>query len=988
VSRWIATLVLYLSLALEASAITLPPGFQHETVLTGLQFPVAVRFSPDGRVFVAEKSGLVLEFDGLGDQTPTVFADLRRQVFNAWDRGLIGFVLHPDFPTTPWAYALYTHNALPGGSDPHWPSSDPDYAFDYCPDPPGGMVDGCVVTGRLSRLDVDGPTQVTERVLIEDNWCQQFPSHSLGDLAFGADGALYVTAGDGASFGNVDWGQYGGTNPDPLLAPIPRNPCGDPPGGDMTPPAAEGGALRAQDLRTPGDSVSYDGAVLRVDPETGAALPDNPLWGGGTLDDDRVVAYGLRNPYRVAVRPGTAELWIADVGWDTFEEINRLVDPTSLALANFGWPCWEGTARQPLYDGANLSICEALYADQSDTKPVLASRHGEPLGDSACTSLSSSIAGLAFYEGGTYPGEYANALFFSDYGRNCMWAMLPGEDGVPDPASIVTFASGLPGPVMLERGPSGDLFYVEVGGLGWLDGQVHRIRYVGANHPPVAAVAADVTAGASPLAVRFDASASADPDAGDVLAFTWDFDGDGQFDDATGATPSWTFESGTWRVRVRVTDDQGAGDTATITVSVDNTRPTAMLTAPAPALRWSVGQPIAFAGTGLDAEQGTLPASALRWQIVMLHCPGFDCHVHMVQELAGVTGGVFVAPDHEYPSFLEIVLTAVDAGGSSHSTSVQLQPETATLGFDSVPSGLTLAVGSTSEVTPFSRDVIVGSQTSVAALSPQQAAGTPYTFAAWSDGGAEVHNVVSPPGGGAFVASFAGGVCGNGLQDQGEACDDGNQDDDDCCTNACALPPPGSPCFAPTTTTTSVPGATTTTTTIAATTTTTVATPTDTTTTTAPGAAPAPPPTTSTTLPIRCAGDAQCDDGDPCTIDRCIDAACTALPRAGFDAARCAVGRVSTGLCAPADLDRSFPGFLRKRVAAAQKSLAAAEVTASATRRAKLMRAADRALARVAARAGKRARRRRQSMPAACAERIERTVSAARQSIGTAAAAP
>ena len=48
----------------------------------------------------------------------------------------------------------------------------------------------------------------TEQVLIE-NWCQQFPSHSIGTLAFGADGALYVSAGDGASFNGVDYGQFG-----------------------------------------------------------------------------------------------------------------------------------------------------------------------------------------------------------------------------------------------------------------------------------------------------------------------------------------------------------------------------------------------------------------------------------------------------------------------------------------------------------------------------------------------------------------------------------------------------------------------------------------------------------------------------------------------------------------------------------------------------------------------------------------------------------
>ena len=109
----------------------------------------------------------------------------------------------------------------------------------------------------------------SEQVLIED-WCQQYPSHSIGSLAFGADGALYVSGGDGASFNFVDYGQDG--------APV--NPCGDPPGGPgtvLTPPTAEGGALRSQDLRTTGDPTSLDGAILRVDPATGAGLPDNPL---------------------------------------------------------------------------------------------------------------------------------------------------------------------------------------------------------------------------------------------------------------------------------------------------------------------------------------------------------------------------------------------------------------------------------------------------------------------------------------------------------------------------------------------------------------------------------------------------------------------------------------------------------------------------------------------------------------------------------------
>ena len=61
-----------------------------------------------------------------------------------------------------------------------------------------------MVTARLSRISPDG----TEKVLIED-WCQQYPTHSIGTLAVRPDGALYVSGGDGASYTFADYGQDG-----------------------------------------------------------------------------------------------------------------------------------------------------------------------------------------------------------------------------------------------------------------------------------------------------------------------------------------------------------------------------------------------------------------------------------------------------------------------------------------------------------------------------------------------------------------------------------------------------------------------------------------------------------------------------------------------------------------------------------------------------------------------------------------------------------
>ena len=329
----------------EANA--LPPGFQQTTVFSGLTAPSEIEFTADGRVFVAEKNGLIKVFNSLTDTSPDVFGDLQANVHDFWDRGMLGFALDPGFTTgRPYVYVLYTYDALIGGTPPRF--------GDACPTPPGATEDGCVVSARLSRLTANGNFMTgPEQVLIND-WCQQYPSHSIGSLGFGADGALYVSGGDGASFTFTDWGQDGN----------PRNPCGDPPGGvgaTLTPPSAEGGALRSQDLRTTADPVSLDGAILRLNPDTGEGMPDNPLAASSDLNARRIIAHGVRNPFRLTIRPGTNEVWFGDVGWNDWEEINRIADPLGF-VENFGWPCYEGTGTQPGYDNANLNLCENLYA--------------------------------------------------------------------------------------------------------------------------------------------------------------------------------------------------------------------------------------------------------------------------------------------------------------------------------------------------------------------------------------------------------------------------------------------------------------------------------------------------------------------------------------------------------------------------------------------------------------------------------------------------
>ena len=133
-----------------AAPSALPAGFQESVALSGLDHPMAVEFAADGRIFVAEKRGVIKVFDSLTDTTPTVFADLRTQVYNFWDRGLNGMALHPNFPASPYVYVLYTRDAPIGGTAPVWGTPNAD--SDPCPGVPGSTADGCVASGRLSRL--------------------------------------------------------------------------------------------------------------------------------------------------------------------------------------------------------------------------------------------------------------------------------------------------------------------------------------------------------------------------------------------------------------------------------------------------------------------------------------------------------------------------------------------------------------------------------------------------------------------------------------------------------------------------------------------------------------------------------------------------------------------------------------------------------------------------------------------------------------------
>jgi glucose/arabinose dehydrogenase len=727
---------------LADSGATVPPGFQDEVLLTGLDHPMAVVFAPNGNVFVAEKRGVIKFYSSITDPTPTVFADLNTNVHNYWDRGLMGLAVDPGFTTgRPFVYVLYAYNHILGdpAGPPRWPSGANQYD-DRCPSPPQGTADGCVISGRLSRLTANaGVMSGGEQVLVED-WCQQFPSHSLGSLMFGSDGALYASGGEGASFGEVaDYGQLGGTLPG---TPTPINPCGDPGGSNPSPPSAEGGALRSQDMRTGGDPQGLGGTIIRIDPDTGAGSTDNATHSQTDPNARRIIAYGLRNPYRFTINPSTGAVWVGDVGFNTWEELNRLADPDA-APSNFGWPCYEGGAVLPAYAGLGLGICSNL-APSDVTLPYYAYNHHDSIitGD-GCGVGSSSISGLAFLpDTSPYPAADHGALFMTDYTRRCIWELPAGSGGNPDISQRRLFAnlkrpsgelSG--GSVFLTVGPTGALVYAD-----YDRGEIRTIRYYGSNVPPVPDFTATPSFGSVPLPVTFDASGSTDADA-DPLTYAWDLDGDGQYDDATGVTTSRTYTiGGDVTVGLQVSDGHYARSTVQ-TVSVANSPPTVTIDSPmADDQPWSIGDTISFSASATDPEDGALPPSAYNWTLIMRHCPS-DCHSHIIQTFSGVKSGSFVAGDLENPSHLLLQVDVTDSGGLTAHAEVELFPATGTVAATTSPAGIPITVGPATGAPPPAVTGIVNSTVSVSAPATAQLGETIWSFHDWDDLGARTHAV-------------------------------------------------------------------------------------------------------------------------------------------------------------------------------------------------------------------------------------------------------
>jgi len=176
--------------------------------------------------------------------------------------------------------------------------------------------------------------------------------------------------------------------------------------------------------------------------------------------------------------------------------------------------------------------------------------------------------------------------------------------------------------------------------------------------------------------------------------------------------------------------------------------------APLASSHWRVGKRITFSGGAEDGGGTPLRSSRLTWTVVMAHCPS-TCHSHVIESFHGVRSGSFLAPDHEYPSHLELRLSAALPDGGTVTRRIDLDPRTVELTFKTTPQGLPLVVGATAGPAPVTRTVMVGSVNSLSApATATLSGGGTANFSHWSDGGARNHTVVAPASPTSYRATY------------------------------------------------------------------------------------------------------------------------------------------------------------------------------------------------------------------------------------------
>ena len=184
-----------------------------------------------------------------------------------------------------------------------------------------------------------------------------------------------------------------------------------------------------------------------------------------------------------------------------------------------------------------------------------------------------------------------------------------------------------------------------------------------------------------------------------------------------------------------------------------NGRPVPVINAPPDGTKFKGNDTISFAGECTDPEDGVEPAARVSWSVVFHHTD----HTHGQTDYPGVKGGSFSIPtelEWDPIQWWRITMSCTDAGNQTVSVIRDVHPLIRRITLQSSPSGLQVAADSLSGAAPQSGDAIVGLRRILNAPSPQMSGGQEHVFAAWSDGGAQRHDVLMPNADTTYSAAF------------------------------------------------------------------------------------------------------------------------------------------------------------------------------------------------------------------------------------------
>ncbi|MBN8592915.1 MAG: PQQ-dependent sugar dehydrogenase [Anaerolineae bacterium] len=662
-------------------------------VVDGLETSRDFTFLPDGRMLILQRlSG--------GNAAIRVFKNGTLLATNAWttpvcdvsEQGLLGITPHPNFTTNNYIYVYYTAVTNPT--------------------PPIQCV------GRLSRLTMTGDTAGSEDIVLTNIRSDYGAPHHSGDLKFGPDGYLYLTTG------NTDV------------------------------------------IQLSSETNNMNGKVIRI-------LPDNSPLGYSTVGNPfhsavgsrhcgltalgsgpcrEIIAYGLRNPFRMTIQPamagipGTGNVWLGEVGGNQWEEINVVPIPATTA-GNYGYPGCEGNCN-------TNGVVDPLYTYQHPYENGAAAIGGD------------------FYTGTTYPAEYRNNYFFVDYvaGWIRRIAYVNGSWQAQTPPDFATSNSSALAVIGLQAGPNGDLYYL-YSPVSSNSAEVRRIEYASNNLPPEARVSALNLNCAVNTPCTFDASASSDPNGDSISLYRWRVRYAGANSDVfttntTSPTLDYTFLQGTnATVFVRVDDANGTTslNEASVTLFPGNQPATGMidldnLTEPGrtPSLTYHAGDRWSFAPITLNDPDGwgtTAPDSAITWSVVFHH----NDHTHPFLPLVTTRTGQFTIPTNyheDYRLWYRISLFITDARGQVTRIQEDVDPIVVSVNFNTVPFAVPITVDGLTFNPPNTTQFIAGTRFVLNTSASVTREGITYNFVNWSDSPTRTRTVTIPATATTFTANF------------------------------------------------------------------------------------------------------------------------------------------------------------------------------------------------------------------------------------------